>query len=69
MAVSVDKKSASVPTRYGGAGVVGGRLDQAKVSDDVGRSLMLVTALSPQIVGDPRRDLARLEPATGREES
>ena len=91
--------------------VEGTQLDQAKVSDYVGRSLMLVTALSPHIgydkasaiahkadddgttlreaalalgvsasnfdrivdpctmVGDPRRDLGRLELATGREGS
>jgi fumarate hydratase class II len=91
--------------------VEGTALDQAKVSDYVGRSLMLVTALSPHIgydkastiahkadddgttlreaalalgvsaadfdrivdpatmVGDPRRDLRRLEPAAGREGS
>jgi fumarate hydratase, class II len=89
--------------------VEGTELDKAKVSDYVGRSLMLVTALSPHIgydrasaiahkaddesttlreaalalgvsaadfdrivdpatmVGDPRRDLLRLQPATGRE--
>jgi fumarate hydratase class II len=91
--------------------VEGTQLDQAKVSDYVGRSLMLVTALSPHtgydkasaiahkadddgtslreaalalgvsaadfdrivdpatMVGDPRRDLGRLEAATGREGS
>jgi fumarate hydratase class II len=91
--------------------VEGTQIDEARVSDYVGRSLMLVTALSPHIgyykasaiahkadddgttlreaalalgvsaadfdrivdpgtmVGDPRRDLGRIEPATGREGS